>query len=264
MNEVTLVGAGPGDPDLLTIKALRVLQEADVVLFDSLVSQQVLEAIGPGPTAISVGKRAGRPSWAQGDINDLMIRLTREGRRVVRLKAGDPSVFGRSGEEIAALTAAGIGVTVVPGITTASALAASLNVSLTHRACAQSLRFVTAHGAKGTLPPDLDWPGLAHETTTLIVYMGGRTGGELARNLMEHGRSGTTPVVVVKNVSRETQTSVAGRLANLDQLLAACDAEGPVTIAIGNVFEELVAKPAAQPVSRTLMPLLKGAVRSTS
>ncbi len=239
MKQITLVGAGPGDPDLLTIKALRVLQQADVILFDDLVSREILEAIGPGPTAISVGKRAGRPSWAQGDINDLMIRLTTEGRRVVRLKSGDPSVFGRSGEEIAALTAAGIQVTVVPGITTASALAASLNVSLTHRACAQSLRFVTACGAKGTLPPDLDWTGLAHETTTLIVYMGGRTGGELAKQLITHGRSPKTSVVIVKNVSREDQVSVVGELADLDQLLSSCDVDGPVTIAIGEVFQEL-------------------------
>ncbi|WOF75169.1 uroporphyrinogen-III C-methyltransferase [Parvibaculaceae bacterium PLY_AMNH_Bact1] len=239
MKQVILVGAGPGDPELLTIKALRVLREADVILFDDLVSRQILEVIGPGPTAIGVGKRAGRPSWAQGDINELMIRLAREGRQVVRLKSGDPSVFGRSGEEIAALTAAGVGVTVVPGITTASALAASLNVSLTHRACAQSLRFVTAHGAKGTLPPDLDWSGLAHETTTLIVYMGGRTGGELAQKLIEHGRPGTTSVVVVKDVSRDTQKSVAGRLVDLDRLLVACDGNGPVTIAIGKVFEGL-------------------------
>lgn len=242
MKQITLVGAGPGDPELLTIKALRVLQEADVVLFDDLVSRQILEAIGPGPTAISVGKRAGRPSWAQGDINDLMIRLTREGRRVVRLKSGDPSVFGRSGEEIAALTAAGIGVSVVPGITTASALAASLNVSLTHRAFAQSLRFVTAHGAKGSLPPDLDWPGLAHASTTLIVYMGRRTGGELAARLMEHGRSGSTPVAVVEDVSRDSQNAIVGRLRDLSGLLSRREGGGPLTIVIGEVLEELVAR----------------------
>lgn len=239
MTKVSLVGAGPGDPDLLTIKALKLLKQADVVLFDDLVSKEVLDAIGPGPTLISVGKRAGRPSWAQWDINDLMVRLAREGRTVVRLKSGDPSIFGRSGEEISALAAAGIEVALVPGITTASALAASLNVSLTHRACAQSLRFVTAHGAKGTLPQNLDWPGLAHETTTLIVYMGGRMGAEFAQKLIEHGRSETTPVVVVKNVSRGTQTSVAGRLANLDRLMVRCAGDGPVTIAIGQVFEEL-------------------------
>ncbi|MCE7998521.1 MAG: uroporphyrinogen-III C-methyltransferase [Rhodobiaceae bacterium] len=236
MTKVSLVGAGPGDPDLLTIKALKVLKQADVVLFDDLVSEEVLDAIGPGPTLISVGKRAGRPSWAQGDINDLMVRLVREGRAVARLKSGDPSIFGRSGEEISALAAVGIEVSVVPGITAASAMAAGLQVSLTHRACAQSVRFVTAHGANGQLPAHLDWAGLANDETTLIVYMGGRMGGEFASRLIAHGRSGQTPVVVVKNVSRDSQEVVAGRLAELDQLLALCRAEGPVTIAIGEVF----------------------------
>jgi uroporphyrin-III C-methyltransferase/precorrin-2 dehydrogenase/sirohydrochlorin ferrochelatase len=243
MNQVTLVGAGPGDPELLTIKALRVLQAADVVLFDELVSREILETIGPGPTAISVGKRARRPSWAQGDINDLMIRLTKEGWRVVRLKSGDPSVFGRSGEEISALAAAGIDVKVVPGITTASALAASLNVSLTHRDCAQSLRFVTAHCAKGMLPPHLDWAGLSDQATTLIVYMGGRTGGELAARLMAHGRSGSTPVAVAEDVSRDGQNTIVGRLNDLSALLSRRRGGGPVTIVIGEVLKGLLASP---------------------
>ncbi len=242
MSYVTLVGAGPGDPDLLTIKALRVLRDADIILFDDLVNRKILSAVGAGPSAICVGKRAGRPSWRQKDINDLMIRLSRDGKKVARLKSGDPSVFGRSGEEIAAMTSAGIEVKVVPGITTASAMAASLNVSLTHRACAQSLRFVTAHGARGDLPIDLDWGGLADETTTLIVYMGGRTGGDFAARLMKQGRAGSTPIVVVENVSRDGQASHFGTLAGLSQLLAERQSEGPVVIAIGEVFEGLAAR----------------------
>ncbi|WP_370198875.1 uroporphyrinogen-III C-methyltransferase [Roseibium sp.] len=236
LGSVALVGAGPGDPELLTVRAVSALSAADVVLFDDLVSRPILEIAGKGATRICVGKRAGRPSWVQDEINDLMIRLAKSGKRVVRLKAGDPSVFGRAGEEIAALNKAGMDVTVVPGITTASALAACSGVSLTHRACAQSLRFITAQGAGGGLPPDLDWAGLADSKTTLIVYMGKKTGGRLAAALISNGRSPATPLIVAGNVSRPSEMLKTGTLAALAGLLADWPDEGPVTIGIGETF----------------------------
>lgn len=255
--EVILAGAGPGDPALLTVKALRALEEADVVLFDHLVTQPILDLVPPGVPRICVGKRAGQPSCAQEQINRLMIRLARTGRHVVRLKAGDPSVFGRSGEEISALTVAGVPVSVVPGITTASALAASLGVSLTHRACARSLRFVTAHGAKGGMPDDLDWLGLADGATTLIVYMGGRTGPALAERLIEAGRSALTPVVVAENVTRGDERFTRTTLGHFAAGTVALSPGAAVTIAIGDVFGDEAAIPIT--VSQTARPLTDAA-----
>lgn len=239
---VLLVGAGPGDPDLLTLKAVKALGEADVALFDDLVSPAVLELVRQGATRLSVGKRAGRPSWAQDDINNLMIRLVEKGKRVVRLKAGDPSIFGRAGEEMEALSRAGVPVAIVPGITTASALGASLRVSMTHRACAQSVRFVTAHGAKGGLPQDLHWAGLADVKTTLIVYMGRKTGADLAQKLMENGRCPSTPLVIVSNVSRASEQQEVGTLGSLADMLASWKDDGPLVIAIGEVFAKCLAQ----------------------
>ena len=236
---VVLVGAGPGDPELLTVKALKALQACDVVLYDALVSSDVLALATPTATRISVGKRAGAPSWRQDDIHDLMIRLAERGRFVVRLKAGDPSVFGRSGEEIAALSAAGIPASVIPGITTASAMAANLGASLTHRASARSLRFVTASSAKGGLPADLDWHGLADTASTLIVYMARRTGQAFARALIEVGRSPATPVVIAEAVSRADEQYRLATLGDIAHQGIAGDKELPLTLGIGDVFAGL-------------------------
>lgn len=244
---VSLIGAGPGDPDLLTLRAFRALMEADVVLYDHLVAAPILDLIRRGAARICVGKRAGRASWAQGDINALLITLARKGRQVVRLKAGDPSVFGRSGEEIAALTAAGIPVTVVPGVTTASALAAGLQVSLTHRSWARSLRFVTAHSAAGGLPPDLDWEGLADPATTLVIYMGGRTGPELAARLLAAGRAAQTPVVIGEDVSRPEERFRRMTLGELAAGPLERESSGPVTIAIGEALADAHCGQAAAP-----------------
>lgn len=172
---VTLVGAGPGDAELLTLKAVRALQAADVILFDDLVSDDVLELARREAKRMLVGKRGGRESCRQEDINDMMVSLAKAGKHVVRLKGGDPMIFGRAGEEIVRLEAEGIPVAVVPGITAALALASSLGVSLTHRDCARSVRFVTGHGRKGGLPRDIDWQAIADPKTTTIFYMGGRT-----------------------------------------------------------------------------------------
>lgn len=242
MGRVTLVGAGPGDAELLTLKAIKALQSADVILFDALVSDDVLDFARRQAKRMLVGKRGHRPSCRQEDINDLMLKLARQGKHVVRLKAGDPSIFGRAGEEIATLEAHGIDVTIVPGITSASALAASLGVSLTHRDHAQSLRFITGHSRNGLLPENLDWRGLADATTTLIVYMGGRTCRLLAQKLMTEGLEASTPVVALASVSRANEQRWIGNLAGLGDAMAGFDPSAPVLIGIGRTFAALEEK----------------------
>lgn len=237
---VTLVGAGPGDAELLTLKAVRALQSADVILFDALVSDDVLELARREARRMLVGKRGGRPSCRQEDINATMLKLARQGRHVVRLKAGDPMVFGRAGEEIDALHAAGIPVEVVPGITAASAAAARLQVSLTHRDHAQGVRFVTGHARNGELPDDLDWCGLADAKTTLMVYMGGRTANRLAGRLLAAGMPSHTPAATITAVSRpaeELRLMTLGSLAQHDF----SGVDEPVLIGIGRVFAALTA-----------------------
>ncbi len=232
---VSLVGAGPGDADLLTLKAVRALQDADVILFDALVSDEVLELARREARRMPVGKRGGRPSCRQEEINALMIRFAREGKHVVRLKAGDPMIFGRAGEEIEQLRAAGLPVTVIPGITAALAAAATLRVSLTRRGVAQSLRFVTGHARTGALPDDLDWPGLARADTTLMVYMAARTAGTLAARLQAAGLPAETPAAIAVAVGRPDERFVRCRLADLGPRLEG-EIDGPVLVGIGHVF----------------------------
>ncbi len=231
---VTLVGAGPGDADFLTLKALRALQAADVILFDDLVSDEVLELARREARRILVGKRGGRDSCRQEDINRTMISLAKAGRHVVRLKSGDPMIFGRAGEELAELEREGIPVEVVPGITTALALAAQLKLSLTHRDCAQSVRFVTGHARDGRLPGNLDWRALADPATTHIYYMAGRTAPVLADRLLEAGLDGGTPVVVATDVSRPQQQMQHLTLAALGS--SDIDLSRPVVIGIGEAL----------------------------
>ncbi|TCL65175.1 siroheme synthase CysG [Rhizobium sp. BK251] len=233
---VTLVGAGPGDAEFLTLKAVRALQAADVILFDDLVSDEVLELARREAKRMLVGKRGGRESCRQEDINDMMVTFARAGKRVVRLKSGDPMIFGRAGEEIARLEQEGIPVDVVPGITTASAMAARLGVSLTHRDHSQSVRFVTGHSRHGTLPADIDWPALADRRTTTIFYMGGRTAPAIARRLIAEGMPETTPVAICANVSRENERRWFGTLARLQEGIAEIGYHDPVIIGIGAVF----------------------------
>jgi uroporphyrin-III C-methyltransferase / precorrin-2 dehydrogenase / sirohydrochlorin ferrochelatase len=233
---VTLVGAGPGDAELLTLKAVRALQAADVILFDDLVSDEVLELARREAKRMMVGKRGQRESCAQGDINALMVQLAKQGKRVVRLKSGDPMIFGRAGEEIAELVAQGITVDVVPGITAALAVASSLGVSLTHRDHAQSVRFVTGHTRDGELSDGLDWNGLADPATTLVLYMGGRTSPAIATRLMARGLASSTPVVVVSGATRPEETRWFGDLAGLAGG-SGLPAQGlPVLIGIGRAF----------------------------
>ena len=232
---VTLVGAGPGDAELLTLKAVRALQAADVILYDALVSDEVLELARREARRMLVGKRGGRESCRQDDINALMVRLARQGRHVVRLKCGDPMIFGRGGEEIDQLERAGTPFEVVPGITAASAMAAALAISLTHRKLAQSVRFVTGHSRAGGLPEMLDWQGLADRGTTLVVYMGGRTVSAFAARLMAEGLPPATPAVAVANLSRANEARWHGTLATLAEAGALLES-GPLLIGIGATF----------------------------
>ncbi|WP_445292575.1 siroheme synthase CysG [Ciceribacter sp. T2.26MG-112.2] len=237
---VTLVGAGPGDAELLTLKAVRALQAADVILFDDLVSEEVLELARREAKRLLVGKRGGRTSCRQEDINDMMVRLAKAGKRVVRLKSGDPMIFGRAGEEIARLEEEGIPVDVVPGITAASAMAARLGLSLTHRDHAQSVRFVTGHSRDGGLPKDMNWSSLADPHTTNVFYMGGRTAPLIAERLMGQGASPSTPVVIVSNVSRPTERQWRGTLDNIGEGIALIGHDDPVLIAIGGSLRAVV------------------------
>ncbi|WP_336068870.1 siroheme synthase CysG [Nitratireductor rhodophyticola] len=235
---VTLVGAGPGDAEFLTLKAVRALQAADVILFDDLVSDDVLELARREAKRILVGKRGGKASCRQDDINALMLSLAGKGKRVVRLKSGDPMIFGRAGEEIATLRAHGIAVDVVPGITAASAMAAALAVSLTHRDHARSVRLVTGHSRHGGLPDDLDWRALADPSATTIFYMGGRTGREIARRLIELGLAPGTPVAIAFAVGGPEQSLLTIDLARLASEDHSPAAGRPVLIGIGRVFGE--------------------------
>lgn len=234
--KVTLVGAGPGDAEYLTLKAVRALQSADVILFDDLVDDAVLELARREARRMLVGKRGGRESCRQEDINDMMVLLARQGKHVVRLKCGDPMIFGRGGEELDRLAAEGIPATVVPGITAASAMAARLGVSLTHRDHAQSVRFVTGHSRKGDLPETVDWAALTDPATTTVFYMGARMAGRIRDRLVAEGLSAATPVVAVSGISRTDEKRWSGTLDELERGVDWLGLEGPVLIGVGQVF----------------------------
>ncbi|MEM6666243.1 MAG: siroheme synthase CysG [Pseudomonadota bacterium] len=235
---VTLVGAGPGDAEYLTLKAVRALQSADVILFDDLVSDEVLELARREAKRMMVGKRGRRASCRQDDINALMIKLARQGKHVVRLKSGDPMVFGRAGEELDALDAAGVPAAVVPGVTAASAMAARLAASLTHRDHAQSVTFVTGHARNGRLPQSVDVAALAKPDQSVVVYMGGGTSAELADALVGAGADEARPCVAVRSLSRANEAVWSGTLGCLmrDGIEAALPGEGPVLLGIGAAF----------------------------
>ena len=252
--KVTLVGAGPGEAELLTLKAVRALQAADVILFDDLVSDDILELARREARRMLVGKRAARESCRQEDINALMVQFARAGKHVVRLKSGDVSVFGRAGEELAELEREGIAAAIVPGITSASALAAAFGVSLTHRDRASQVRFVTGHSKKGGLPEEVDWAALADDHATTIFYMGGRMAGKIAERLVAHGLAAETPVAVAANLTRPDETRAAGRLGDLGAIVSRIGVDRPILIGVGRVFEEHAkaaeADGAAEPANR--------------
>ena len=230
---VWLVGAGPGDPELLTLKALRVLGTADVVVHDGLVSDEILDMAPSQARRISVAKRKSRHSYAQDEINKMLVAFAREGLTVVRLKGGDPFMFGRGGEELEACREAGINCHVVPGVTAALAASAGAGAPLTHRGLAQAVTFVTGHAAQG-VEPDLDWASLARVNQTLVIYMGLSTAAMIAARLMAAGRIGSTPTLIVENASRADERRIATTLAELSS--AAKSVTGPALLIVGEAM----------------------------
>lgn len=229
---VWLVGAGPGDPELLTAKALRLIGAADIVFHDALVGPAILDLVPPGTRCVSVGKRAGRHSKDQQTIDAMLVAAARAGLRVVRLKGGDPSLFGRSAEEMAALRAAGCPVRICPGVTAASAAAASAALSLTLRGIARDVRFVTAHSRNGGAL-DLDWEGLARGGGTLAFYMGRGAAGKIARSLIAAGMAPATPVLIACNVSLPDERLLSTSLDLLGIATRSFAAEAPTILLIG-------------------------------
>lgn len=236
---VHIVGAGPGDPELLTLKALRALQDADVIIHDRLVSPEVLDRARRDARRIYVGKTRGDHSVPQDQIESLMIQEARAGHRVVRLKGGDPFIFGRGGEELQSLRAAGVETVVVPGVTAALACAASTGLPLTHRDHAQAVTFVTGQPKPGG--QDADWSRLAAPNHTLAVYMGVGQASRIASSLIAAGRDVDTPVAVVENGSRPDQRTAVGRLADLAELVARLELTGPALLFIGETAALAVA-----------------------
>ncbi len=231
LGRVILVGAGPGDPELLTLKAAKALAAADVVVHDRLVSAEVL-AMARTARKVYVGKRKSRHSVPQDGINTLLVALALEGLNVVRLKGGDPFLFGRGGEEMLACREAGVACEVIPGITAAMAASALAGAPLTHRGLAQSVTFVTAHSASGG-EPDLDWSQLSKGNQTLAIYMGVSTAGTVAARLIAAGRSPSTPVLVVENASLQNERRISTTLSSLFEAVKAL--EGPAVLIIGEV-----------------------------
>lgn len=231
---VHIVGAGPGDPDLLTLKALRLIQDADVILYDRLVGEGVLKLARRDALRLYVGKAKADHAVPQEEIEARLIAYARDGKCVVRLKGGDPFIFGRGGEELDAVKAAGVPVFVTPGVTAALGCAAAAGLPLTHRDAAQALTFVTGH-AKGDADPDLDWAALARLGHTLVVYMGVGKADAIAQRLMENGRAASTPVAVIENGTRPDQKILKGTLTALARLVRDGGVEGPAILVIGEV-----------------------------
>jgi uroporphyrin-III C-methyltransferase/precorrin-2 dehydrogenase/sirohydrochlorin ferrochelatase len=246
---VVLVGAGPGNPELLTLRAVRALQSADVILFDDLVAADILDFARREAKKMLVGKTGYRASCRQDDINALMISLAKAGRRVVRLKGGDPMIFGRADEEIAACRAAGIPVEVVPGITTAQGAASRLLVSLTRRGEARRVQYITGHGRDGKLPNDIVWQSLADPAVTTVVYMPAKTLPELVAAAVKAGLDPATPAVAVERATRADERVIGAAIADLPARLAEEPPSGPVVVMIGRVFADQVKTAAKREVS---------------
>jgi len=231
---VHIVGAGPGDPELLTLKAVRLLQDADVILHDRLVSKEILDFARRDADRIYVGKAKADHAVPQEEIEARLISLAREGKNVVRLKGGDPFVFGRGGEELDALRKAGVAAFVTPGVTAATGCAASAGMALTHRDHSQAVTFVTGH-ARGEAEPDLNWSALAALEHTLVIYMGVSKASVIAGNLLDAGRRAATPVAIIENGSRPDQRIVKGALADLGALVDGHLIKGPAVLVVGEV-----------------------------
>lgn len=240
--KVSLVGAGPGDPELLTLKAVRTLQTADVILYDSLVSESVLELARREAKRVLVGKRGGKESCKQEAINDLIIKLARSGAHVVRLKSGDPMIFGRAGEEISRLSSEKIRFNVIPGITAACAMASILGTSLTHRDIAQSVQFVTGHSRYGDLPGNINWESVVSPDTTTIFYMAGRTANKISEKFLQFGASGDLPVSICSSISQNDGRIWRGTIKSMCDGISEIGYQEPLLIGIGYVFEQKLQK----------------------
>ena len=236
---VSLVGAGPGDPELLTLRAVRALRAADVILYDDLVTEPVLDFARREAKRILVGKTGYGPACKQTEINALMVTHAQAGKRVVRLKSGDPMIFGRGGEEIAELRAANVAFEVIPGISAVQAAAARLEVSLTHRDHAKRLQLVTGHSREGKLPENLDWQALADEHATTAVYMARRTLAELSDKLIRAGLPPSTPAFAMIDVTRTSEQIIASTIKDIPAALAEVNAKGPCLVLFGAVLQEV-------------------------
>jgi uroporphyrin-III C-methyltransferase/precorrin-2 dehydrogenase/sirohydrochlorin ferrochelatase len=232
-SRVYLVGAGPGDPDLLTLRAARLLAQAEVVVTDQLVSAGVLDLIAPGAERIDAGKERNHHTLKQEEINELLVRLARQGRQVVRLKGGDPFIFGRGGEEMEALARAGVPFEVVPGITAACGVSSYAGIPLTHRDHAQSCTFVTGHLKEGSA--ELDWAALARPRQTVVIYMGLSGLAQICTRLVEHGMSPDMPAAVVQDGTLPGQRVVTGMLCDLAHKVEAAGLRSPCLTIIGEV-----------------------------
>lgn len=252
---VTLVGAGPGDPDLVTLKGLRALQGADVVLYDKLVAPAVVDMARREAQKIDVGKRGYLPSCKQDQITAMMIELAKSGKHVVRLKGGDPMIFGRANEEIEGLAAAGVPVTVVPGVTAALGAAASLQISLTERTVARRLQFITAHAKDGRLPEDIDWNALCDPYAATVVYMGVRTMASLVAKLLAHGMPPSMPAVLVERATYADERRIAGPIAEMPARTEAAQPKGPCLLMIGLVFGRGLAAAEQADPARAVAPV---------
>lgn len=233
---VYLVGAGPGDPDLLTVKALRLLQTVDVVVYDRLVGPEILEQIAPGVKQVYVGKQSGHHVLPQAEINCQLVNLVRSGRSIVRLKGGDPFVFGRGSEEAEYLARHGIPFEVVPGITAASACSAYAGIPLTHRGLSRSVEFITGH-CRNDEPLSLDWQSLAQADKTLVIYMGLANIEEIQQGLIHAGLDTKTPVAIIENGATKRQRRHITNLAGLLMSVEEQDFKAPVMFIIGKVVE---------------------------
>jgi uroporphyrin-III C-methyltransferase/precorrin-2 dehydrogenase/sirohydrochlorin ferrochelatase len=232
---VYLVGAGPGDPDLLTVRAARVMRHVDVVVYDYLVSEAVLAQVDPRAERLYAGKRQGCHALSQDEINALLVALARRGKRVLRLKGGDPFIFGRGGEECEFLFAHGVPFEVVPGVTSASGASCYAGIPLTHRDCARAVVFATGHLKDGTA--DLDWEALARPRQTVVIYMGVTRLAEICRELVAHGASPTLPAAVIERATTDRQRVVTGTLATLPAQAGAAGIQPPALIVIGEVVK---------------------------
>ena len=234
LGRVDIVGAGPGDPELLTLKAFRLIQNADIVFYDRLVSPDILDLIRRDADRVSVGKEKSRHTMPQEDIHQQMIVAASAGKRVVRLKGGDPFIFGRGGEELQALNSAGIEAAVTPGISAALGCAAAAGLPLTHRDHAQSVTFVTGHAKTGGMP-DMNWQALAAPNQTVVVFMGVGTAKQIAKSMVEAGRAADTPVAIIENGTCQTETRSFATLATLPETIDRNNITGPALLIIGEV-----------------------------